>query len=184
MQTYITQLLEDLTEAAKTKIEAPDYKLLYPDHPAIDYDLDGLIAYQCAPRLPFSDIFNIQDEVFPPVEKLTNEQASDICEAIMNLWQVNHLQVDLPSDTNIPVANLYNELITYWKEDGIQLMPIDGGTIHLDFCTYFEESCPWGSENCTCEETFRRDAEAMEKFKAEQKNKSQSNTENDEDLPF
>jgi len=198
MQTYINQLVEDLNEKAQTKIEAPNYKVLFPDHPAIDYDLDGVVAYLCSTPLSFSSTFDTQDEVFPPAEKLTNEQAQQLCDAILNLWQVNNLQVYLPDDVNIPVKNLYNQLITYWKEDGIKLMPNNGGNITLDFCTYYAESCPWGSENCTCEDNFRKMSEEMEEFKKEQENKPKDNSRkdnerednpkydinDDEDLPF
>ena len=182
MQNYINGLVEDLNEKAKTKIEAPNYEVLFPDHPAVGYDLNGLIGYMSSTPIPFSDIFEMPDEVFPPAKKLTDEQAQQLCDAIMDLWQTNRLVVDLPSDVNIPVKNLYNQLITYWKEDGIQIMPTDGGFIHLDFCTYYEETCPWGSENCTCEDNFYEMEKEMEKFKKEQQEKN--NTEEDNELPF
>ncbi len=187
MQTYIDQLLEDLQEAAKTRIEAPNYKVLYPDHPSNDYEgLEDILAFECAPRNSFSSVFDIQSEVFPPFEKLTDQQAEDICEAIMNLWSVNNLQIDLPSDTNIPIKNLYNELITYWKEQGIQILPGSDGTVHMDFCTYEEESCPWGSENCTCEAQFRKEYEEREKAKKDEISKEEMKKFRDDnpDLPL
>jgi len=38
MQSYVSQLLEDLELASQKPVPIPDYKLLNPNHPALDYE--------------------------------------------------------------------------------------------------------------------------------------------------
>jgi hypothetical protein len=152
MQTYINQLVEDLNEKAQTKIEAPDYKLLNPDHPAIDYGLDYMVAWECAPDLSYSEVFGIANEAFPPMEKLNEQQAEQVVEAITNLLKANNIYLSLPKRLP-PQTILYRELRKEWQEGTIRILSNDdGGMSGIEFCHYNGETCPWGMDFCTCKE--------------------------------
>ena len=173
MQTYITQLLEDLTEAAKTKIEAPDYKLLNPNNPALKAGLDYLVAWECAPYLTYFEVFGIPNEAFPPSEMLNEEQAKQVVEAIVNLLEVNTIEVGFPEI--LPSYQvLYRELRKEWQEKTMRIMPEEDGMQGIDFCHYNGSTCPWGMDFCTCkdEEWYNSDDD-MDSY-----------SKNDEDLPF
>jgi hypothetical protein len=159
MQTYINQLVEDLNEKAQTKIEVPDYKALNPNNPALKAGLDYLVAWETAPYLTYFEVFGIANEAFPPVEKLNEEQAKQVVEAIVNLLEVNNIEVGFPE--NIPSYSiLYFELRKEWQGRKMRIMPDDDGTI-IDFCHYNGETCPWGMDFCTCkdEEWYNSDYE-------------------------
>lgn len=40
--------------------------------------------------------------------------------------------------------------MNYWKTETIQY--ISEGTLHVEFCDYDENNCPWGYEFCTCKD--------------------------------
>ncbi|WP_338765167.1 hypothetical protein WAF17_01095 [Bernardetia sp. ABR2-2B] len=173
MQQYINQLVEDLDEKSQTKIEAPDYTLLNPDHPAIEYGLDYLVAWECAPDLTYSEVFEIPNEAFPPAKMLNDKQAKQVFDAIVNLLRVNNIELSLPECLPSFLV-LYRELRREWKEGSIRIMPDDDGRTHIDFCHYNGKTCPWGMDFCTCkdEDWYNEDYD-IDNFST-----------NDEDLPF
>ncbi len=75
MQTYINQLVEDLLQAAATKVPIPDYTLLHPNHHALEPQyggmLDYIVAWETAPDEPMTKVFGIVAEAFPPPEQLS-----------------------------------------------------------------------------------------------------------------
>lgn len=160
MQTYLSQLLEDLELASQKPIEIPDYTLLNPNHPAVEYGLDYIVAWECAPDLPMSEAFGFPAEAFPPPEQLTEEQAAQLNTAILKLWEVNNIIADLPEV--LPAQQVvYGEFRKKWQESTIQLLP--EGHLHLEFCYYVQNECPWGMDFCTCknEDWYNEDIEDM-----------------------
>lgn len=152
MQSYLNQLLEDLANA-KSKVPPPkDYALLYPEHPAADpqYDgeLDYIIAWEMGEEYQMSELFEIESSAFPPAEQLTAEQAEALCEAILDLWAAFNIHADFPE--NIPPKLLYKALRNKWEGEPIGYVP--EGTMHLEFCHYEPEECPWGMELCACKD--------------------------------
>lgn len=149
MQNYISQLCEDLELASQKPVEIPDYKLLNPNHPAVDYGLDYIVAWECAPDTPIHEAFGFPVEAFPPPEQLTEAQATQLNEAILKLWEANNVIADLP--TRLPSQLvLYKELRLKWQDSTVRLLP--DGEMHLDFCYYVEGECPWGMDFCTCKD--------------------------------
>jgi hypothetical protein len=180
MQKYITQLLTDLKAAQKDKPEKVDYKLLHPDHPAASPEykgyLDYIIEWETAPEWKMDDLFGIKGDAFPPLEKLNDEQINQLVDGILELWASFNIDAVILDD-RISARMIYPVLVNHWKTETIQY--ISEGTLHLEFCHYVEESCPWGSEYCTCKEL---DIEPFD----ETNNKSNPNIQDSEgdDLPF
>jgi hypothetical protein len=152
MEQYIAQLIEDLNLLAQQPIEPPNYALLNPDHPALEPQyggmLDYIVSWECGTDEPMEKVFGIAAEAFPPYEQLTEAQATQLCEAILNLWAVNRLVADIPE--GVPPLILYKVLRQSWEEDGIKL--ITDGSMHREFCNYFQEDCPWGIDYCRCKD--------------------------------
>lgn len=44
MKNYIEQLLTDMKKAEQNLPSRPNYKVLYPDHPAHDYGLEHIVV--------------------------------------------------------------------------------------------------------------------------------------------
>ena len=146
MEQYIKQLIEDLTEASQNIKPVPDYTLLNPNHPAIEYGLDYIVAWECAPDIPIEQFFEIPSETFPPSERLTTIQQTAVLEAILNLWEVYHIEVLFPDDA--PVHMQYDYLRRLWKENTIQ--HIGEGCMTFEYCDYDPEVCFWGETYCSC----------------------------------
>jgi len=176
MQTYITQLIEDLTYRTNNPVAPPDYKLLHPNHHALEPQyggmLDYIVSWECAVDEPMAKVFGIAPEAFPPPEQLTEAQATQVNEAILALWAAHRIIADYPSE--VPALVLYRVLRNSWAEDGVQL--ITGGSMHKEFCNYYPEECPWGTEFCACknEDWYNEDVEDM----------NNSVEKNPDDLPF
>lgn len=147
MEQYLNQLLEDLAEAQNIEISYPDYKALYPDHPAASYGFDHIIGWELAPETPMAKVFGIANEAFPPEDRLTEQQARRLNEAILACWAAHQIFADLPEE--VPSQRVvYRELRKAWHHKGIKL--IKEGQTHLEFCHYEVESCPWGEDYCRC----------------------------------
>lgn len=153
MQKYLTQLLNDLIDAGNHPPEKMDYKLLYPDHPAADPEYEGVMDYmiewEYAPEWKMDDLFGIEVERFPPADKLTEEQMTELVSYIIELWGDFNIQPHIP-DTNPPSKVVYKVLLEYWKNKTVQY--ISEGWLHIEFCNYDETNCPWGYDYCTCKE--------------------------------
>jgi hypothetical protein len=149
MQTYLSQLIEDLELASQNPVEVPDYKLLNPNHPAIEYGLDYIVAWECAPDVPMPEAFGFPLEAFPPHEQLTEEQAEQLNNAILKLWEANRIIADLPARLPSQLV-LYKELRLKWQEQTVRFLP--DGNMHLEFCYYVHGECPWGMDFCTCKD--------------------------------
>lgn len=147
MQTYISQLLEDLENASQNPVKIPDYKILNPNHPAIDYGLDYIVGWECAPYISMADAFGIAAEAFPPPEQLNEEQAEQLINAILKLWEVNNIIADF-LEIMPPTIVIYRVLRKKWQESKIQLL--SEGYLHLEFCSYEPQECPWGIDFCYC----------------------------------
>ena len=163
MKKYIEQLLADLAAATQNLPPTPNYKVLYPDHPAHDFDLEYIVAWECAPLEPMSDIYGIAADAFPSEDKLTDEQVAEVSNAILLLWHTYNHDVVIPEV--VPYRLLYKILVDAWQNHETQFLPPGMGHSTTDFCTYYPETCPWG-EYCTCIEMtaeFEKEHEDFER---------------------
>jgi hypothetical protein len=153
MQAYINQLLADI-KAAETRDRPtkPDYKILYPEHPAADPqyggELDHIIEWEMGVGYGAEALFGIPKIAFPPSEKLDKTQIADLCEAILNLWSAYRILLTYPDDGDKAV--LYAYLITEWGGGNFPLMP-ENGICGKETCDYNPDGCIWG-EQCTCKD--------------------------------
>ena len=147
MKKYIEQLLADLAAATQNLPPKPNYKVLYPDHPAHDFGLEYIVAWECTPFQPMTELFGIAANAFPSEDKLTDEQVEKVVDAILLVWHTYNNEVIIPED--VPNRLLYTVLVHAWGNKRTQFVPLDMGRITVDCCTSEIESCPWG-EFCSC----------------------------------
>jgi hypothetical protein len=160
MQKYVEQLVADLDAAKANRPEKPNVRVLYPDHPALDYGLDYIAEWECAPQIPMNDLFGIDAVVFPDAERLTDAQVEQLVDAILSLWGYYNFAADVYDD--VPIHLVYKALVNKWKNKPVQY--VSEGVSHLEFCDYEPERCPWGMEYCRCKD-FEDDDMDMEKYK-------------------
>jgi hypothetical protein len=120
-----------------------------------------------------TEAFGISADSFPSMDKLTESQAKDVNEAILNLWSVNRIYANFPENF-LSQLIIYRELRKKMQEDTIRLFP-DGDT-HIEFCSYEPESCPWGMDFCICKDS--------EWFNEEDNDATQETNMDGDDFPF
>ncbi len=143
MNRYLSQLLEDLAELAETPPPAPYVDGADEDELAI---MRHVLEWEQAPLQPVEDIMSIGKEAFPPAERLTEPQIESLIAAITHLWASRNWQPDFLRD-DIPAALRYKLLVDKWDEPS---QYISGGTMHVEFCSYRPDECPFGERYCFC----------------------------------
>jgi len=145
MQTYINQLIEDLT-AAQSKENAINRKLIEEDFEAHIAELERYMNGEGKQRI--RKIIGKKKEAFPPVERLTDQQLNAVSEALLECLYSWNITIDLPK--NIPAALQYKVLVDALK---YKVVIVSSGFIHLELCHYDSECCPFGKEFCRCLDT-------------------------------
>jgi hypothetical protein len=146
MERYINQLVNDL-KAAKNwaQVNKPKNEISDSDLIAELEEIDHIIDEE--PDIPMYKILGIDPVVFPPVEKLTNDQAALLAKEILELWQYFNFEAVYPE--NFPLHMLYSLLIRKFQEP-IMYFPM--GTTGIEFCNYDPNECPFGMAYCTCKD--------------------------------
>jgi hypothetical protein len=150
MKRYIEQLIGDIREAtlnvrmpSKIWLDSkanPDDELELEDMSYIEQFVEG-------GEEPVSKITGIDKTLLPPPEKLTDDQKSVLSVELEKLLEVFHFQLEFPE--NYPAHLRYSFILDFW--DGEQVA-VSFGTIHVEFCDYNEELCPFSGYCLTCKE--------------------------------
>jgi hypothetical protein len=142
LNPYIPVLLEDLAAA---KLRVPDVpKCLYDEFgPELSY----VVEWERAPYRKMSELFAVPKEAFPPPEQLTDDDVQKIVDAIIDLWRAYNFDPVFPEE--LPARPAYRALVSYWEKE-VQF--ISEGTMHIEFCSYEPEECPFPKEFCMCKD--------------------------------
>lgn len=145
MKKYVEQLIQDIENAKLNKPDKPEVALLKPDHPALEYGLDHIAEWECAPYQPMHELLGLEPAYFPPEEKLNDEMITALVSKLLDLWEVFNFYPDFPE--NLPDRIRYKFLVQHLEED---VQYVSEGMIHIEFCDYEPEKCPFGQEYCHC----------------------------------
>lgn len=148
MHHYITHLLADLRDRHDKQPPPVDYRLLHPQYVDVPDEIKYVVEWENAPEQTFEALFDLSPEVFPPAEKLSGSQMQAVLEGVFALWAAWNIYPVLPD--NIPVEILYGVVVNYWRNESIHY--VSEGNLHLEFCSYDVNDCPWGSAYCTCKD--------------------------------
>lgn len=146
MHPYLPYLLDDLTQAKTNKPDRPNYRLLYPDHPAFEYGLDYIVEWEMGLTKQLKDWVVLEKEIFPPPEHLTEDEMRLVITSFIKL--LNHFNVDVALPEKIPVPDVYQLLINTLDHE-IQI--VSEATMTIDFCSGNAEGCELGSF-CSCKD--------------------------------
>ncbi|MCK4663746.1 MAG: hypothetical protein KAT68_12820 [Bacteroidales bacterium] len=149
MNRYVKQLIEDI-EKSISKVPEPNeiYEGLDPESDENDIeDMSHVEQYLNGEELPMEQYFGLEQELFPHVDKLTSEQIDMLTEAFARLWNAYHFVPDFPE--NLPNKIRYKLMREYLKHE---TTCVTFGEIHMEFCDYDEENCPFPGYCNTCKE--------------------------------
>ena len=143
MQQYVTQLIEDLRAAADNLPTPYPYDI---DHPMPE-GKEWLPELALSPFKEVSEWTGIATENFPPVERLTPEQAGQLVAAMEALWKAYAFEFDIAGEMAEKEAAFRYRMMVHCWDDLVQYLPQSGFDIEL--CAGNPVDCRMGPD-CLC----------------------------------
>lgn len=141
MHRYLHYLLSDIQAAHKAEM---DEELTFPK--SFEEEMEEVERYiRGDDEQPLSYYTKLYKEVFPPAERLSQNEIKILLEAFITMLKTWNAQVDFP--VKMPLKERYEFLRNNILEVGIT--PINSGQIHFDFCSGDASDCDWG-KYCSC----------------------------------
>jgi hypothetical protein len=142
MQRYISQLLADLETAVRNAPASSSYRFR---HPLEQEESDQQYGNQ---RLHLQELFGLARGIFPPVERLTKRQVTEILTVLENLWDAWFVGWDCPP--SLTARRRYTLMVEYMEREQV-LFHHDYGA-DIDFCANRAEGiCPFVDHTqCWC----------------------------------
>jgi len=168
MERYFEQLMDDLQQVIWN---------LEPINEEQD-QLDFLVEkFGRNETTPVSKITGIEPEQLPSGEKLSQKQQALLANKLEELLHSCHFQLNFP--INYPSHLRYAFIRQLWNEEQVADL---WGIVHIEFCDYDEDQCPFPGYCHTCQEVLKD----MENFKYEREQGKKNNIEKIEngDCPF
>jgi len=139
MERYIKQLIEEFEDTITNRIIQQEI---------IKYKNEGesLLSFEQSTNgeeKEISEITGIETEKLPPFEKITEEQADLLANKMENLLDYFFFVLEFPE--GVPGTIRYKLLRERWS---CKVVTANVGLIHLEFCNYKQENCPF-PEYCT-----------------------------------
>ena len=148
MDKYIEQLINDF-KTATWNLRAPGelWDSADIDNENEVEDLSYVEQFVYGEEQKISEITGIETGQLPPVEKLTEEQASLLAGEMEELLNYFHFYPEFPE--GVPGLIRYRLLREKWDSKQVA---VSFGRVHLEFCDYEEENCPFPGYCTTCKE--------------------------------
>jgi hypothetical protein len=155
MEQYINQLIEDIQNAQRPESEHVEEEKEF-DIEAHFAEVDRFVSGEG--EEPLGEILGFEEIQFPPIEKLNDNQMQRISEAFVECLFSWNITAEIPEEA--PISLRYSLLVSTLKK---QVYIQNSGFIHLEFCQYDVETCPFGNEFCQCKD-FDIDFDDMDSF--------------------
>jgi len=149
MQKYVDQLIQRMKEAESQAVDPIDPRLLYPDHPSMEYEgLEYIAKIERDEPTAGEEMFGIAKDEFPSVERLTDTQLESLYNGICELLNSINNKIILPDE--MPWELKYPLAVSLWDE-GFMNLRGSPGFWNFDFCTGEPEGCAM-EEYCPCKD--------------------------------
>ncbi len=146
MDRYLQQLIEDLRAAAEN-VPGPGelWSGVDMNNPAEVEDMAYVEQYLEGTPQKLAEIVGLEKIAFPLPEKLSEAQSILLYTEMTRLLEAYHFVPDFPQDLPEPIR--YRVLRAHWDSDQVF---IGAGEIHMEFCTYEPDDCPFPRKYCDC----------------------------------
>jgi hypothetical protein len=154
MKRYIEQLLEDIRKAAASAPHLHEQKHYLTDEEELDEHFEEIESYVHGENnIPLSSIVGIPANMLPAPSKLSRAQIKLLVKELVRMLNSWNFYPDFPE--NVPDEMKYRALISVWDSEQTYMR---SGQMHIEFCDYDPEKCPFPGYCDACEEiTFERD---------------------------
>lgn len=131
MQRYIEQLIEDIDlQISKTRNALNN-------NVSDDEEFEKPELYENSEQKRIEDYIGIETSCLPPDERINEEQLRDLFPKLLELLECRKLYLDFPCE--LPIRIKYKLMRKKWSEE---ILIIESGETHIEFCSYLKESCP------------------------------------------
>lgn len=132
MQKYVNQVLEMLqktqeNQPSPTYLELPEEMECLRDVMEFEKSLEE-------DEHTMESIFGVPQMYFPPENRLTNEQISQLTNGIIELWRVFHYEADFRKG-EFNERQQYTKLVDQWTEN-VPVFRGSNGTWHIEMFDY------------------------------------------------
>jgi hypothetical protein len=156
IQKYVEQLAADIKDAAAGKAAPASKKNKRRfSEKDIDDHFAEVEAYLHGPTFKLSGIVGIDRAMLPSDDVISDDQADLLADAMVTLLNAHNFYPDFPQNNGLelPPRLRYKALRGVWDSEQV---PVSAGEIHLEFCSYEEENCPFPGYCTSCSD-FRQD---------------------------
>jgi len=140
MENYVRRLILEIDEAILwVNIQIEDQIDSIDEFTEIERIISEI------PEKTLGDQIGFRREKFPLATSLTERQLIELIDAVKELYGSCGVIVDLPE--SLPPVDYYKFLMDALD---IKIILSSRGFIHIEYCEYIPEECPFGSEFCHC----------------------------------
>jgi len=151
MERYIEQLIEDLRNAALQAPDDPFENGDMDDEEAFELEMEQTERFVDGPQEKLSDIVGIPKSHLPAPALLAEGQKEVIIPELIALLNAYNFYPEYPE--KVPYAMLYEAIYNIWNDEFVQMT---FGQVHIEFCNYDEDNCPFPGYCDLCKENQLR----------------------------
>ncbi|HLV41994.1 MAG TPA: hypothetical protein VKY37_06935 [Brumimicrobium sp.] len=145
MDRYVTQLIEDLSNAEAAQIAIRSHLDILGEGEVFESESDEDEFYDCSKTAPLFQVIGFQKELFPPSEKLNDLQLELIYVHLLRVLDNFNFFLDFPDKVSSRVK--YEMLLSIFDDD---VTCSNAFVTNIEFCDYDYDTCPFGIELCQC----------------------------------
>jgi len=145
MNRYVEQLIEDLINAEASQIEIRSHLDILGESEMFENEEDEEGFSECDKTAPLSEIIGFKKEIFPPEEKLSDDQVESIYIHLLYVLDNYNFFLDFPDRVDTRLK--YTLLLSIFDEE---TTCSNAFVTNLEFCDYDYDTCPFGIELCQC----------------------------------
>jgi hypothetical protein len=147
---YLTQLIEDM-RATSLQASGKNKSETIPESSEEKFSehIKDVENYLYGEQEPLSNIVGIETVRLPPPDILSEKQQAELYDEMEYLMVAFNFYPDFPD--KLPAAVKYQIMRDNWD---MELVYINSGQSHLEFCHYEPKECPFPTQYCMCRDAF------------------------------
>lgn len=155
MQRYVEQLIEDIRAIAKNPPHLSARKNFLSSSETDDDFFDDVERYIRGDELNLSAILGLPKTALPDHQRLTDRQINWLCHELIQMLIAWNFLPEFPC--KLPVRLQYQVIRDHWDD---KVVYVTNGTMHIEFCHYDREECPFPDHCSFCDEMLELEENA------------------------
>ena len=155
MQRYVEQLIEDIRAIAKNPPNVSAGKNYLSSSETETEYFDDVEKFIRGDELNLSAIVGLPKSALPDHQRLSDRQVKWLCQELILMLRAWNFEPEFPC--KLPVRLQYQTIRDHWDD---KVVYVASGTMHIEFCSYDRDECPF-PDHCTfCDEMLEMEEHA------------------------